>query len=251
MTARSGEWADGSPLTGYNVSHEGGHDALPECYSISGNTSPAQAVRPDGYLDHTYPDDIHAHGTSRRGVPSAPRADPRRGRRRRDRGWFAHARRAGRPAGRTAGDRRAVAGRLPRPALAVHRHPVLALVRRAGRGRADRQVGAGRGAAPAGLAGRAPATATEPLVRVLRGADRAGLAAADARGHARVRRRRAAVLLALPGRVSDHALDRRRAQSRRDGPGLVAPAAAAAGGDLAARQLRRADGGGGGGSRPA
>src|ERR1700685_677774 len=118
----------------------------------------------------------YAHGTPRRGVPSAPRADPRRGRRCRDRGWLAHAPRAGRPAARAAGDRRAVARRLQRPALAVHRQPVLPLVRRAGRGRADRQVGAGRGAAPAGLAGRAPGAAAEPVVRVLRGADRAGLA---------------------------------------------------------------------------
>src|ERR1700678_2171435 len=160
----------------------------------------------------------YAHGTTRRGVPSAPRADSRRGRRRRDRGWLAHAPRAGRTAGRAAGDLGAIARRVSRPALAVHRQPVLVLVRRAGRRGADRAVGAGRGAAPAGLAGGAPGAAAEPLVRVLRGADRAGLAAADARGHAGVRRRRAAVLVAVPGGVPDHVRHRCRSQPRRHGP---------------------------------
>src|SRR6516162_10144998 len=76
--------------------------------------------------------------------------------------------------------------RLPRPALAVRRRPVLGGLRRRVHGGAAGQVGHGHGAAAAGLAaGTAPAEA-EPRVRVLRGADGAGLAAADARRHAGV-----------------------------------------------------------------
>jgi hypothetical protein len=86
---------------------------------------------------------------------------------------------------------------------------------------------------------------------LLRGADRAGLADADARGHPRVRGGGAAVLLAVPGRVPDHARHRGLAQPRRDPDRLVAPAAARPRGAVAARQLRRRDRGGGGDHPPA
>ena len=96
-----------------------------------------------------------------------------------------------------------------------------------------------------------PRAEARPLLRVLRGADRAGLGAAHARGHAGLRRRRDPVLLALPRGVPDHARHRHGAQPRGRVPGVVAPAAAGPRGRLAARQLHRADRGRRGDRAPA
>src|SRR5215475_5138457 len=128
-----------------------------------------------------------ACGTIGRGIFPAPGTDPRRGRRRRGRGWLPHACRAGRPARRAAGHRPPGARCLPRPALAVRGQRVLAGVRGHCHGRAACQVRDGHGAAAAGLAAGAGRAAAEPRVLVLHGADLAGVAAAAARGHADVR----------------------------------------------------------------
>ena len=90
---------------------------------------------------------------------------------------------------------------------------------------------------PAGV----PAPAGRPRARLLRGADRSRVADAAARGHAGVRRRRAAVLLALPRRVPAHAHHAGRTEPRRGRPLLVAAPAAGPCGGLAARQLRHRD----------
>ena len=80
----------------------------------------------------------------------------------------------------------------------------------------------------------------QPRVRVLRGADGAGLGAAAARGNAGVRRRGVAVLVAVPRRVPDHARHRRGAQPggliRPGGGGCCRPARC-----CGCRQLRGGD----------
>ncbi len=153
----------------------------------------------------------------------------------------AHRARTCRPGPRPPGQRAPAAGDLPRPALAVQRPAIVAVVRPAARRAADGPGRAEHGAGQAGLAGLPGAAAAGHPARRSRRHD-AGLPADFSSGQPDIRGGHPALLLAVPCPAGSHAADRPAAQPRRAGRDLVADPAADLGGVVAAGGVRRAVG---------